>query len=178
MKYIRRSWSLMTLEGRHRLFRGYDHRPYWRYLAEMTDQMPPHIYKFASSTENHDLTSPQSLHDAWLDYWTVKEVLAAESASHGHRLLQIEARFLGPQQDRLIYLTYGRVKRYQTKGIASPARDNKGHSDVLIHELTLEADGSFRHELVFASGSTFGVWFSDFEHRVEGIEKGGKHGME
>jgi hypothetical protein len=44
---------------------SWDHRPYWEYLK--TVQMPAHIQAFAANEENHDLKSPNSLHDAWLE---------------------------------------------------------------------------------------------------------------
>jgi hypothetical protein len=45
---------------------SWDHRPYFEYLDGVRHLMGHDIYVFASDTKNHDLTSPNSLHDSWL----------------------------------------------------------------------------------------------------------------
>jgi hypothetical protein len=99
MKYI-------TDSGRF----GRDWNPYWRYLASMKGIMPDHLFEFASNEENHNLTSPNSLHDSWLEYWRISEL-----SKHGDRRVrrsQIEGCFLGPMHDRYIYLDYKGVEKH------------------------------------------------------------------
>ena len=146
---------------------GFDHRPYWDYLNSARHLLPPHIFAFASNTENHDLTSPNSLHDSWLESWNIREL--AEPNSRKHRSIQIEAQFLGSRWDRHICLIYKSVGRYE---ILNPEKFalppyKAGHGDLLVHEMRQVRDGLFAHELLFSRGSSFLVEFADFEHRVE-----------
>jgi len=147
---------------------GYDHALYWDYLESVREQMPSHIFEFASNTENHDLTSPNSLHDSWLESWNIQE--RADPATREYRSIQIDARFLGSRWDRYVHLTYKNVGRYEIsspEGFAQPPSHKTGHGDLLVHEMRIVRDGLFAHELIFSRGSTFLVEFSDFEHRIE-----------
>jgi hypothetical protein len=166
---VRATQSVQTqMEYIARADYGWDHRPYWKYLESARTQMPQHIFGFASNTENHDLTSPNSLHDSWLESWNVRE--PADTATRKHRSIQIDARFLGSRWDRYIDLTYRNVGRHEIlspEGFAQLPSHKTGHGDLLIHEMRIVRDGLFAHELVFSRGSTFLVEFSDFEHRIQ-----------
>jgi hypothetical protein len=70
---------------------GWDHTPYWDYLESVKRLMPANMHAFASNSENHDLTSPNSLHDSWLEYWKVSEIPTAE---RGDRATQIDVCLL------------------------------------------------------------------------------------
>jgi hypothetical protein len=147
---------------------GWDHQTYWKYLETVQPLMAPHIFAFASNSENHDLTSPSSLHDSWLESWNIRE--PADLDTRKHRSIEIEARFLGSRWDRYICLAYKGVGRYEISNperFALPPIHKTGHGDLLVHEMRVVRDGLFAHELVFSRGSTFLVEFSDFEHRIE-----------
>jgi len=124
------------------------------------------LFEFASNPENHDLSSPNSLHDAWLEQWCIAEV--SLSNERRKRLVEINARFLGPRHDRHIFLTYKNVGRYTMQNPEEfEMAPHIAHGDLLIHELTIIQDGLFEHELRFSRGTVFSVQFSGFEHRVE-----------
>jgi len=130
--------------------------------------MPAHLFAFAANAENFNLSSPNSLHDAWLEEWSIAEVALPNARKK--RLIEIKARFLGPQHDRHIFLTYKNVGRYtmqNPKEFEMPPTGRVGHGDLLIHELTIVREGLFEHELRFSRGTTFSVQFTDFEHQVE-----------
>jgi hypothetical protein len=145
---------------------GGDYRPYLLYLESVKHLMPAHLFAFAANSENFGLTSPNSLHDAWLENWSIAEVALANE--RGKRLIEIRARFLGPQHDRHIFLTYKNVGSYTMR---NPEEFEMppyiAHGDLLIHELTVVREGLFEHELQFSRGTVFSVQFTDFEHRVE-----------
>jgi hypothetical protein len=151
---------------------GWNHEPYWKYLDSVGHLWPPHIFRFAGSVENHDLESPNSLHDSWVENLFVREVSSA--ANRSQRIVQIDLSLLGPHHDRFIHLTYGGVKFYQLQMEAGPPGTvqmrNRGHGDLLVHELRSEDDGTFSHEIVFASGSVFLFRFSEFSHRIEPMD--------
>jgi len=146
--------------------RGWDHCPYWEYLESVKGVMPVHLFEFASNPENHDLTSPNSLHDSWLEYWRIAEI--AKEDRHSGRRSQIEACFLGPMHDRHIYMQYKDVEKHSITAGYDRAMQ---HGDLLVHELAIVREGLFSHELVFAQGMVFLVHFADFEHRIELMAK-------
>ena len=137
---------------------GYDHTQYWAYLDLVRLQMSPHIFAFANDPENHDLTSPNSLHDSWLENWNVEEI----SDEARKRSIRIGAKFLGSRHDRHIHLTYGHVRRHS---IVCDGQSTK-HGDLLVHEMRLAEPGWYTHELLFSEGSIFLVEFQDFAHEV------------
>ena len=143
--------------------RGFDHRPYWAYLRSVKEIMPTPLFEFASNPDNHDLTSPNSLHDSWLEHWRVSEIVTGENRRF--RDVQIEACFLGPRHDRYIFLTYKNVRQHSiSAGRFFP------YGDLLLHEMTIEQENLYSHEVLFANGSTILVHFSDFEHRIEALD--------
>lgn len=145
--------------------RGWDHRPYWQYLDSVKNSMPSHLFAFAANTENHDLGSPDSLHDAWLRSWNVVESGKGKKVA---RLVQIEAKFLGPQHDRFIHLTYLGVQNYETAWPGGMRKVTQiAHGDLLVHELHMISDDVFMHEMLFETGAVFRVQFSDLIHRIE-----------
>ena len=147
---------------------GGDYRPYARYLESVKHLIPAHLFAFAANPGNFDLSSPNSLHDAWLEEWSIAELALPNRPKK--RLIEIKARFLGPQHDRHIFLTYKNVGKYAMQNpeeFEMPPFVGVGHGDLLIHELTVVRDGLFEHELRFRLGRVFSVHFTDFEHRVE-----------
>jgi len=147
---------------------GGDYRPYARYLETVKHIMPADLFAFATNSENFDLTSPNSLHDAWLEEWSITEL--ALTNERKKRRIEMTARFLGPQHDRHIFLTYKNVGRYAIQNpeeFEMPPFGRIGHGDLLIHELTVVREGLFEHELRFSRGTVFSVQFAGFEHRIE-----------
>jgi len=51
-----------------------DYSPYLAYVESIREQLPPHVYAFASDIRYFDLESHSSLHDSWLESFTVREV--------------------------------------------------------------------------------------------------------
>jgi hypothetical protein len=139
--------------------RNYD--PYFQYLDKVQGSMLPHIHAFASDVNHHNLTSPNSLHDAWIESWKICEVVAGD-----RRRVDIEACLLGPMHDRHIHMQYADVRKH-----AITANHNSKYGDLLVHELTMGDDGLYVHELLFAGGAVFTVHFSDLIHRIELFEK-------
>ena len=147
-----------------------DYRPYLRYLESVKHLMPADIFAFAANSENFDLTSPSSLHDAWLEEWSIAEVALPNERKK--RLIEIKTRFLGPRHDRHIFLTYKNVGSYTMQNpeeFEMPPIGRVAHGDLLIHELTVVQEGLFEHELRFSRGTVFAVQFTGFEHRIEAI---------
>ena len=121
---------------------GGDYRPYARYLESVKHLMPAHLFAFAANSENFDLRSPNSLDDAWLEEWSIVEVVLPNERRK--RLIEIRACFLGPQHDRHILLTYKNVGSYTMQNpeqFEMPPIGRVAHGDLLIHELTVVREG-------------------------------------
>jgi hypothetical protein len=146
---------------------GWDHRPYWRYLESAGCLMPAALLDFAANPHNHDLEHPNSLHDAWLRSWTIKEEFAQDIGKR--RRVDIECCLLGPRHDRLIYLDYKRVTSHKilNTDAGKAYMEARGHGDLIVHEVIALENGSFSHELLFESCHTFVVEFIDFETQVQ-----------
>ena len=130
--------------------------------------MPAHLLEFAANVDNHDLTHPNSLHDAWLDHLNISETRWKDPTSGS--TVRIDAQFLGPRHDRLIHLTYLDVRGYELKSpltFSAMPPINTAHGDLLIHEMRIDEENSFSHELLFSKGTTVWIQFTNFAHRVE-----------
>jgi hypothetical protein len=144
---------------------GIDYASYLQYLLTVKEDLPAPLYNFASNPRHFDLSSPASLHDAWLESLVVRE--AATGARHELRQLEVALCLLGPCHDRRIHLAYEGVERYRFDHPGKPdeARHARvAHGDLLTHEVRLGAPGLFVHELLFAGGSTLSIEFSGFSH--------------
>ena len=153
---------------------GIDFTRYAAYIESIRHKLPPHIYSFASGPRYFDLSSHSSLHDAWLESLTVREV--ASGPSQEIRRIEIELCFLGPFHDRRIRLHYTGVARYTfttPPRYGEPRFEHAAHGDLLTHEIRLGHDGLFIHELLFERDATFLIECSDIRHSEESVTKPG-----
>lgn len=142
---------------------GWDLTAYFDHLNANRDKMPVEALAFALDPRNYDLTSHQSLHDAWLEWFLVSE--PATGARSETRGIQIECRFLGPYHDHYIELKYVDVREYKVIASQPIANPLVGHGDLLMHEMRVE--GSYvTHEMVFSNGAVFEIVCLSFSHRL------------
>ena len=143
---------------------------YLAFLDSIKDRLPPHVHAFASDSRYYGVDSPSSLHDAWLETLTLREVASGER--HEIRPLEIRLVFLGPMHDRRIHLHYRAVTRYLFT-FEGPARPPVSHGDLITHEIRLGKKGLI-HELLFepgpaGRGATLLIECSDLRHSEEMI---------
>ena len=149
---------------------GYDWIRYSHYVESIRDLLPSHVYAFASDSRYFDLNSHSSLHDAWLESLTVREVASGERRDI--RKMEITITLLGPYHDQLIHLQYIGVTGYTFN---APTRhgenrfEHTAHGDLLTHEVRLSQSGLLIHELLFDHGTTFLIECSDIKHTEEKI---------
>jgi hypothetical protein len=142
---------------------------YASYLDSIRDQLPAHVYDFASNSNHFDLTSHSSLHDAWLESLCVVE--PATGSRSEVRAIEIRLRLLGPFHDRYINLVYTGVSKY---GLNAPSRPGEprfthtAHGNLLTHEVRFE-NGALVHELLFERDAAFLIECSDIRHSEEPI---------
>jgi hypothetical protein len=147
---------------------GWQLDDYFEYLQEIRNKIPPHVFAFAADSRHYDLTSHESLHDSWLEYFCVKEAGSGERRQI--REIQIEACFFGPFHDLNIFIRYVGVEAFSLvtpEQFAGPPMSAVGHGDLLMHELRLESTGSLVHELLFSRGSVFQIRFRDMSFWTE-----------
>ena len=149
---------------------GMDWTRYSRYVESIRDRLPADVFAFASDSRYFDLSSHSSLHDAWLESLTVREVASGERQEI--RGMEIAISLLGPFHDRRIRLHYTGVTRY-TFGAppryGEPRYEHTAHGDLITHEIRLGRDGLLVHELLFERDATFLIECSDIRHSEERI---------
>jgi hypothetical protein len=144
---------------------GIDFDRYAAYLESVQGLMPAHVYRFASDSKYFDLSSRSSLHDAWLEEVSVREL--ATGKRNEVRKAQIEVRLLGPFHDRRIHLLYDGVASYRWElpsGDGAPRCEHTAHGDLYTHEICITANGLLTHEILFERNSTFFVECASIKH--------------
>jgi hypothetical protein len=143
---------------------------YSRYVESIRDQLPSHVFAFASDSRHFDISSHSSLHDAWLESLTVRE--AASGERQEIRTMEVAISLLGPFHDRRIHLHYTGVTRYTFSAppqYGEPRYEHTAHGDLLTHEVRLGQNGLLIHELLFEREATFLIECSDIRHSEERI---------
>ncbi|MFZ6875922.1 hypothetical protein ACO0LF_28000 [Undibacterium sp. Di27W] len=162
-------YSMKFFESLRKGEYDFDFPAYQQYLQDHCEQFPAGVYAFAVDTRNYDLTSHQSLHDAWLERFCISEVASGERSEI--RAIQIETSFLGPYHDLKIHLVYSGVIEYSIvtpEEFSHPPFGAIGHGDLLIHEVSLtENKQALIHELYFSRGSVFRIVCENFLHEIE-----------
>ncbi len=142
-----------------------------RYIEELKSKrslIPEHIYDLATSVERHELSNPLSLHDSWLDAYTVREKRNPERPFECSAA--IELRLLGQMHDRYMVINYIDVASHKFIGSQNDFNaTDTFHGDILKHAIDVLGDGTFRHEMEFRSGSTLSIDFKDLEIKEEMI---------
>lgn len=149
--------------------KGMDFDPYAAYVASIRDQLPAHVYAFASDPAHFNLTSASSLHDAWLESVTIREI--ASGKRNEIRRTEISISLLGPCHDRRIHLHYTGVTRYSLDRPSSLGRtdfSSECHEDLHTHEVRLgKREGLLVHEILFQSDAVFLIECGDIQHSEE-----------
>ena len=157
----------MTFLVRADAVRGADFEGYWRYLESVRHALPDHVFRFAIDPRHYDLTSGESLHDAWLDSVAIQEETSGDRREM--RLAAIDIGLLGPFHDRRIHLRYRGVRAYhfEMPEDASARYTHTAHGDLLMHEVRLGLQGGLIHELQFERRGTWRIECDDFMHEQE-----------
>ena len=149
---------------------GIDFDRYRAYVESIRCELPAHVYAFASNPTYFNLDSHSSLHDAWLEDFTVKEIASGER--NQVRQLEIQLRLFGPYHDRWIHLKYIGVAQFSfltPPKYAEPRYQHTAHGDLLTHEVRLGQNGLLLHELLFERGSSVLIECTDIKHSEETI---------
>ena len=139
-----------------------------KYLSSIKDDLPLHVYEFASNIKHYNLTDHSSLHDAWLNSLEIVEPASGDRFEK--RCIEMSANFLGPFHDREIVLDYKDVQGFDLHSPSGSAESDVGHGDLHVHEIRLEGE-SIIHELQFARGSCFVIKCRDVIHSETIIDK-------
>jgi len=137
---------------------GWDLDGYFEYLRDNEKKMPRCVFDFAIDKENYSLDGHKSLHDAWLDCIVVSE--PAEGSRSEIRRVEIDCKFLGPFHDLHICIKYIGVMGY--KLLAGFDGGQRGHGDLLMHEVRLDGGDNLVHEMIFSSGGSLEIICKSF----------------
>ena len=140
---------------------------YFAYLESVKERLPLEVYAFASAWAHYSLDNPSSLHDAWVDAFTVREL--AEGERSEVRTTEAVLRLLAPYHDRAQVLRYRGVTSYT---MTSPSVGS-GHGDLIVHEVTLVGERRVQHELLFDTGSTLTVECESFSYEEQSLSPAG-----
>ena len=143
---------------------------YARYVESIRDRLPKHVHAFASDPRFFNITSNSSLHDAWLESFTVRE--AASGQRHEIRRLEIQILLLGPFHDLRTRLHYTDVIGYSAFAPAKPGHpryEHTAHGNLITHEVRLSDNGGLIHEILFERDATILIECADFRHSEEPI---------
>lgn len=141
-----------------------DFDEYFAYIESIKDVLTPSVYKFASNWNLYSLNSRSSLHDCWLESLTVNENGAGERGAC--RNCSVSILLLGAYHDRIIKIDYIGVERYSLDAV-NLTKSLRGHSDLVMHEIRIGEQSLVEHEIIFASGGSFKVVFSEMHHAEE-----------
>ena len=140
------------------MYKSFD--KYIESIEKDKEKLPPHVYEFATDPERHILSSPHSLHDAWLTSLTIKENRRKVRPFEPHP--SIEIVFLGQMHDRDIVLEYMELEWYEISGNRNPFNwADTYQGDVEAHEVRVESEFII-HEIEFVSDSKIVVACKDF----------------
>ncbi len=140
-------------------------KKYFDYIHSIKEKVPKSVYDFASNDDHYNLLSHDSLHDAWLNFFEIREDASGARSENRKAIVNIE--LLAPFHDKKIHLKYKIVRRVSIEQKECNVAD--GHGDLLIHEFRLGEESSIIHEIVFDHGGTYLIEFEDFEFNYEDI---------
>lgn len=147
-----------TRKNERNMYESFDE--YIKSLEKEKENIPVHVYEFATDSSRYDLQSPHSLHDAWLTSLTIRENRHAVRPFEPEPTIEIV--LLGQMHDRDIVLKYRQIEWYKMAGFKNQYNwGDTFQGDVGAHEVRLE--GHFIiHEIEFVSRSSIVVACRDF----------------
>lgn len=140
---------------------SWDFVPYLEYLSSNASLMDERIASFASDPAQSSLRHPNALHDA-----RIERLEIFEDYNHASKdiALGMQVTLLGQNRDRHIILVYRNVVAYSinTPSEFSFPPYKAGHGDIIVHEMIMEPDGTYVHELLFSRGTSMLIRFKQF----------------
>ncbi len=127
---------------------------YFNYLDTIKGLLSDNVADLVCDQRRYDLSSAESLHDAWLINYSVDEL--HDEGNIRSRYCKITIKLLGPFHDREFILTYNNIVSYDVS-VNESTNLEKGHGDLIVHEFYLSDEGNYMHELLFSSGLVISI---------------------
>lgn len=131
---------------------------YFEYLRSIDADMPDPMKRFALDPGRYELSGPRTLHDAWLRNLRVNKEYDISQQSV-RTSVQLELQLAVAQMS--LGLKYRDVTEIQTQ--LTPERWPERPVDLLVHEISKDKAGRFRHVFVFDRGVTVDISFGTLE---------------
>jgi hypothetical protein len=130
---------------------------YFKYLKSIYNLMPDGLYQFSSNPARYDLSTSDTLHDAW-----VKSFLLEKTYPDGNlSIANVSLELLSPCWKKIYKLSYGNVKSFDFYNQPDKWLDRA--TDLIVHEVGLEDSGDFYHQFIFDRGVNLNIKFCQFE---------------
>lgn len=150
---------------------------YFAHLDSIRSRIPEALFDLIRNENRYDLSSPTSLHDAWL----VSLKLLGPHERAPAEVFTIELALLGPLHDREFELTYLSAHHYNIEMLPRPACADmveyqgatRRKDDLITHEFDVSAAGKLEHRLLFDSGLAIFIACADILFRERMIEPAG-----
>ena len=139
----------------------YNFQDYLNYLDGIKSYLSPEIIDFATDVKNYDLSSPNSLHDAWLENISINEISSGERKEK--RCTEVVLHLLGPQHDRSINLTYSNVLHLNLNNNDELLL---GWGDLINHNFSFDVSQSCVVHKIFFSKGVIEIGFQNITHTV------------
>ncbi len=141
-----------------------DRTRYEKYIKSIKSRLSKQVYNFASNSKYYNFENHSSLHDAWLQYFNIKEI--AKGKRSQYRRTDIESCYLGPYHDRRIIILYKDVQSIFINTV-HPLWSAHGwaHGDLITHEVRLDKDKFLVHTIVYSTESIFVIKCRNIIHR-------------
>ena len=137
---------------------------YLAHIKNIKDKLPESVYEYASDVRHYDLQSVQSLHDSWLEEFSVNEEFTGVRKEV--RQTKVKLKLLGSFHDHHIYIEYNTVSNISMN---SKQPSIEGWGDLLAHEFDYnDKEGCVTHEMQFAHAYVM-IGFQEFKCLVQGV---------
>lgn len=128
---------------------------YIEYMKSNNRRLPLEAFEFVVNDWHYNSRHHRSLHDSWLNEFSLTEKEGSQGKQDRSICLTIE--LLGPFHDGSTTVTYADVSNYRIDLIGKSSKGNRAHGDLLIDELTVGTNARIIHEIVFSSGALFHI---------------------
>lgn len=129
---------------------------YFAYLKTVEQEMPAGLASFALDEERYVLRSDSTLHDAWLEGFS----LASRYSASGDKDTIVTVDLLHSSHEYVLRLAYLDVVKVH---FAVGPQASTVPVDLLVHEFTVLEPGVFQHLMCFDKNEWISICFKGFE---------------
>lgn len=131
---------------------------YFEYLKSVEDLLSVSLKKFALDKRRYELNDSRTLHDAWL-----KNISIDKEYEPSTQLVETTVQVELQLADAKTYLKLKYFGVVEIQSQLNPDRWGSRPVDLLVHEISIDDKGLFRHFLMFDRGVYVVIFFREIE---------------